>query len=83
MKDELKVVPSTNVGEAARAARELLWSRATPVPTELFEVEPYHAIKENVPVNTYKNKSPLTGTIASVKRIVGPNAVGEVCCVAH
>ncbi len=30
-------------------------------------------------LNTYKNKDPYIGTITSVKRIVGSNALGETC----
>ena len=32
-----------------------------------------------LPLNTFKNKSPFTGTVKSVERIVGPNATGETC----
>jgi len=32
-----------------------------------------------IPINTYKNKSPFVGKITSVKRIVGPKATGETC----
>ena len=49
------------------------------LPTIDLEVEPYHDIMGNLPLNTYKNKAPHTGTISSVKRIVGPTAPGEVC----
>jgi ferredoxin--NADP+ reductase len=44
-----------------------------------LEVEPYHAIADNLPLNTYKNKAPHVAAISSVKRIVGPSAPGEVC----
>merc|ERR1719240_1592938 len=33
----------------------------------------------NLKLNTFKNKAPHTGSITSVKRIVGANAPGEVC----
>ena len=42
-----------------------------PVPLELEDMP--------LPLNTFKNKSPFTGTIKSVERIVGPNATGETC----
>ena len=32
-----------------------------------------------LPLNTFKNKSPFVGTVKSVERIVGPNATGETC----
>jgi len=51
------------------------------VPTEKFEATPYHDIMSNLPLNTYKAKAPLLGTIATVKRIVGERAPGEVCHV--
>lgn len=35
----------------------------------------------NIPLNTYKNKSPFTGKVLSCKRIVGPDATGETCHV--
>jgi len=42
-----------------------------PVPLELEQGE--------LPLNTYKNKTPFTGKITSVERIVGPKATGETC----
>ena len=42
-----------------------------PVPLELEDMP--------LPLNTFKNKSPFTGTVKSVERIVGPNATGETC----
>lgn len=41
------------------------------VPLELEEGE--------LPMNTFKNKAPFTGTVSSVERIVGPKATGETC----
>jgi len=38
------------------------------VPTAVLEASPYHDIMPNLPLNTYKNKAPLTSTIISVKR---------------
>ena len=65
-------VVQTDVATAAAAAKTLLDESAPSAvvkPQLDLEVEPYHAIKENVPINTFKNKAPLIGTIASVKRI--------------
>jgi len=75
---------TTNVAEAATAVEDLLDTSSSSkvmvaVPSDLFEADPYHAVLPNLPLNTYKNKAPLTATIASVKRIVGLNAPGEVC----
>ena len=42
-----------------------------PVPLELEDMP--------LPLNTFKNKAPFTGTVKSVERIVGPNATGETC----
>ena len=41
------------------------------VPLEMEEME--------LPMNTYKNKTPFVGKVRSVERIVGPNATGETC----
>merc|ERR1711871_1528107 len=35
--------------------------------------------QSTIPVNTHKNKAPLTGKVVSVERIVGPKATGETC----
>eukprot|EP00325_Prymnesiales_sp_UTEX-LB-985_P019901 CAMPEP_0174760628 /NCGR_PEP_ID=MMETSP1094-20130205/108858_1 /TAXON_ID=156173 /ORGANISM="Chrysochromulina brevifilum, Strain UTEX LB 985" /LENGTH=507 /DNA_ID=CAMNT_0015966569 /DNA_START=90 /DNA_END=1615 /DNA_ORIENTATION=- len=45
---------------------------------DFLEAEPYWD-QSNVPVNTYKNKSPFTAKVISTKRIVGPKATGETC----
>jgi ferredoxin--NADP+ reductase len=45
---------------------------------DFLEASPY-SDQSGVPVNTYKNKSPFTGKVVSVKRIVGPKATGETC----
>ena len=68
-----------DVSGAVSGAREILKENTVKVPLDKFEVEPYHAILDNIPLNTFKNKAPLTAKIASVKRIVGPSAPGEVC----
>merc|ERR1711988_1953760 len=43
-----------------------------------LEASPY-TWESNIPVNTYKAKSPYVGKIVSTKRIVGPKATGETC----
>ena len=71
-----------DVAPAVAAIKTLLTEDApgtVNVPLDL-EVEPYYDIS-NLPLNTYKAKNPLQGSIASVKRIVGANAPGEVCHV--
>lgn len=46
-------------------------SAAKVTPKASLEVEPYHAILPNLPLNTFKNKAPHVGSIVNVKRIVG------------
>jgi len=38
---------------------------------DFLEADPYYD-QSNIPINTYKNKSPFTAKVISVKRIVGP-----------
>jgi len=45
---------------------------------DFLEASPYYD-QSNIPINTYKNKSPFTAKVVSVKRIVGPKATGETC----
>merc|ERR1719198_1308512 len=45
---------------------------------DFLEASPYYD-QSNIPVNTYKNKSPYTAKVVSCKRIVGPEATGETC----
>ena len=45
---------------------------------DFLEANPYHDMS-NIPINTYKNKEPFTGSVVSCKRIVGPQCPGEVC----
>merc|ERR1719408_1127117 len=48
-------------------------------PKQTFlEAEPYWD-QSDIPLNTYKNKSPYTAKVISCKRIVGPQATGETC----
>ena len=69
-----------DVSKAAAQVRSALSEPSSLVSPGIdLEATPYHAILENLPLNTYKNKAPHTGAIKSVKRIVGVNAPGEVC----
>jgi len=43
-----------------------------------LEASPY-TDQSNIPVNTFKAKTPYIGKVVSVKRIVGPKATGETC----
>jgi len=45
---------------------------------DFLEASPYYDMS-NIPVNTYKAKTPFMGKVKSVKRIVGPEATGETC----
>jgi len=74
-----------DIAEAASSVKELLASTSSQagdaalltVPLDLESVPYYDNSK--IPLNTYKAKNPLQGSIASVKRIVGESAPGEVC----
>ena len=70
-----------DVSSAAAAVRTMLAAPGEPVavPSHL-EFDPYHDMSK-LPLNTFKQKAPHTGTIVSAKRIVGENAPGEVCHV--
>jgi len=45
---------------------------------DFLEANPYYD-QSNIPINTFKAKTPFTGKVVSVKRIVGPKATGETC----
>ena len=45
---------------------------------DFLEADPYYD-QSNIPINTYKNKSPFIAKVVSTKRIVGPEATGETC----
>ena len=45
---------------------------------DFLEADPYYD-QTNIPVNTYKAKSPFVSKVISVKRIVGAAATGETC----
>jgi len=78
---ERALASPANVAVAATAVRALIAAPGEPVavPSHL-EFEPYFDIS-TMPLNTFKNKAPHTGTIVSAKRIVGDKAPGEVCHV--
>mmetsp|Transcript_35761 Transcript_35761/g.93930 ORF Transcript_35761/g.93930 Transcript_35761/m.93930 type:complete len:350 (-) Transcript_35761:257-1306(-) len=74
----------TGVGGATAAAPASAGAAYSIVPAEtkgeqnFLEADPYYD-QSTIPVNTYKNKSPFTAKVISVKRIVGPEATGETC----
>ena len=45
-----------------------------------MEADPYYD-RSNIPMFTFNAKEPHTARIVSVNRIVGPNAVGDVCSI--
>jgi len=59
-------------------ARSSAFSTAMNAEQDFLEADPYFDQK-NIPLNTYKNKSPFTSKVVSCKRIVGPQATGETC----
>ena len=69
----------------AAAQPELAGAAAYATPLAVaqrgLEVEPYWDMLPHLPMNTFKPKRPHLAAIASVKRIVGANAPGEVCHV--
>lgn len=76
-----------DVTEAASSLRGLLADDSPSVPDDSrvtpkinLEATPYFD-NSKLPLNTYKAKNPLQGSIASVRRIVGAAAPGEVCHV--
>merc|ERR1712032_1328263 len=69
---------SSRASIVAAADLESAFEAATGNKQDFLEASPYWD-QSTVPVNTYKNKSPFTGKIMSVKRIVGPEATGERC----
>ncbi|KAL4549083.1 hypothetical protein Ndes2526B_g04131 [Nannochloris sp. 'desiccata'] len=60
---------AVSVNVRAQAASTQL--KRADVPLELEEI--------GLPMNTFGPKSPFTGKIVSVERIVGPKATGETC----
>jgi ferredoxin--NADP+ reductase len=61
------------------ALNELIFKKEESSKSQDFlEADPYYDTKD-VPVNTFKVKTPFTGKVVSTKRIVGPKATGETC----
>jgi len=56
------------------------YTKATSKSQDFLEANPYYD-QSNIPLQTFKAKEPHVGKIVSVKRIVGPQATGEVCDV--
>lgn len=61
-------------GPASRAAM----APKSTARLDFLEASPYYD-QSGIPVNTHKNKAPLTAKVVSVERIVGPKATGETC----
>jgi len=57
-------------------ARSSAFNTAMNAEQDFLEADPYFDQK-NIPLNTYKNKSPFTSKVVSCTRIVGPQATGE------
>jgi len=56
---------------AVRMTTKAVIKPATSLPLDMEKLE--------LPMNTWKNKTPLTAKVKSVERIVGPKATGETC----
>ena len=71
--------------DAAPAQPQLAGAAAYATPLAVaqrgLEVEPYWDMMPHLPMNTFKPKRPHVASIASVRRIVGAAAPGEVCHV--
>ncbi|GMH33482.1 hypothetical protein BSKO_01316 [Bryopsis sp. KO-2023] len=73
------------VGRAPRTARAQsvrgvrIVSKATTTGKIVKKDVPLELEDIGLPLNTFKNKSPFTGKVRSVERIVGPKATGETC----
>jgi ferredoxin--NADP+ reductase len=75
--DNTKKILAAGVGliAAGAAAMKLTSSSGD---QDFLEANPFWD-QSNIPLNTYKNKSPFIGKVISTKRIVGPQATGETC----
>eukprot|EP00954_Amorphochlora_amoebiformis_P024005 1363476-Amorphochlora_amoeboformis.AAC.1 len=75
------VTPSMRVtrsaGVSGISSRQNIAPKST-ARLDFLEASPYHD-QSGIPVNTHKNKAPLTTKVVSVERIVGPKATGETC----
>ena len=68
---------SLQQGDNVRANEALKVTRGDDTH-DFLEANPYYDTTA-MPMNTYKTKAPHVGKVASVKRIVGPEAPGEIC----
>jgi ferredoxin--NADP+ reductase len=61
--------PGLNTPEAYKMKMEA--ARKASGKQDFLEANPYYD-QSNIPINTFKAKTPFTGKVVSVKRIVGP-----------
>jgi hypothetical protein len=54
------------------------FAKATSKAQDYLEADPYWEQKD-IPMQLFKAKEPFVGKVVSVKRVVGPQAVGETC----
>ena len=54
------------------------FAKATSKAQDYLEADPYWEQKD-IPMQLFKAKEPFIGKVVSVKRVVGPQAVGETC----
>lgn len=76
--DNTKKLLAAGAGVIAAGAAVIKLTSGGETAQDFLEANPYWD-QTNIPVNTYKNKSPFTGKVVSTKRIVGPKATGETC----
>ena len=55
-----------------------VFAKATSKSQDFLEADPYWEQKD-IPMQLFKAKEPFIGKVVSVKRVVGPQAVGETC----
>ena len=55
-----------------------VFAKATSKSQDYLEADPYWEQKD-IPMQLFKAKEPFIGKVVSVKRVVGPQAVGETC----
>merc|ERR1711988_192447 len=72
------VIPVTPSMRVKTGIRRAPISPKSTAKLDFLEAKPYYD-KSTIPVNTHKNKAPLTAKVLSVERIVGPKATGETC----
>jgi hypothetical protein len=54
------------------------FAKATSKAQDFLEADP-HWEQKDIPMQLFKAKEPFVGKVVSVKRVVGPQAVGETC----